>query len=173
MAIDLSETYGLIGLISPKIKAHFGVEISIDGLEETLRDIDTVLETDFDSLRELYKQCIAWADYLGETNAIISIYLDQFRNTQDVYKYLEFLTKKDVDRFMVLAPRYKIATRDKSLALSELKVKIDDMKYFLDRYTYLCSKLESYIKLLNYHSYRIKRLINASYQKYARMGDIT
>ena len=95
MAISLKSANILIQKIQPKLKDNYKIEISIDGLQEMVNELENVLDVDYDSLRQLNKESLLWYQYITDLSSILLVYQDRFKNTLDVYSYLSFFSKKD------------------------------------------------------------------------------
>ena len=172
MAISLKSANILIQKIQPKLKDNYKIEISIDGLQEMVNELENVLDVDYDSLRQLNKESLLWYQYITDLSSILLVYQDRFKNTLDVYSYLSFLSKKDKNNFMLMAPKYKIPTRNIEDAVVLLANKKSEMEIFVKDLNTLMKFLESYRRYMIFHYFRTSRLINHSYARYKNTEDI-
>lgn len=171
MAISLNMANILIGRTKDKLAENFNIVISLDGLQEMVDDLETVLDIDYETLRILNKEVLAWEVYLREVAGILLVFGDRFKNTKDVYDYLAFLSKKNKPEFLKLSPKYKIPSRNLEDAIMLLMNKKAEMDQFMKDITTLQKFIESFARYMRFHYYRTSRLIKHSYTSFKNAGE--
>lgn len=166
MAISLKQVVTLVDRTAEKLNRDFKFKINLDGLRDTADDLEYVLDVDYETLRELNKDCLYWYSYLSELNSLFGIFIDRYRNSYEVYEYLKFLSKKDKILFMKTAPKYKISTRDFDKSVIELDTKISELKGFIKDLNNIYKFIESFRRYMKFHYYRTSRLISKSYVRF-------
>lgn len=149
----------LIKATEDKLYKNFNFKINIDGLNDLFKEIDKVLEIDNDNLYRINKEILIWYSYISEIHALIEIYIDRFKNTLDVYSYLDALSKEDINEFSLIAPKYKINTRDTVAAVIELNQRKEEMNIFIKNLKGLNKVLLSYKNFLKSHYFKTNRLM--------------
>lgn len=171
MAISTKSFNALVDSTKDKLENNFNFSINIDGFDKLAEELDLVLDVDYDSLRQLNKETLFWYEYLSDLESMTEIYLDRFKNTLEIYTYLQFLTKKDKNEFLRLAPKYKISTRVFDDAVMELTKRKSDMELFVRNLKNIVKFLESYKRYTLFHYFRTSRLIRTSFKRFKNAGD--
>lgn len=145
--------------INNRLSSQYGVTINLGEVDAFMDDLRMVLDNDFDTLYELNHACSYWVVYLQDIMSLLSLYLDQFVNVLDVYNYLDSISTLDPDQFDIIAPKYKINTRNRPIAIKELESKMEDTNDYIKSLKLLISKIDSYIEFITANYYRTSKLM--------------
>lgn len=160
----------LIAATEDKLLKNFNFSLNLDGIDDVFKEIDKILEFDIENLQKLNKKILMWYSYLSEVQPLIEFFIDRFKNTIDVYDYLDFLSREDISLFSSIAPKYKINTRDTVSAMIELGEKRTEMTIYVRNLKAMNKILLSYINFFKSHHYKTNQLINKNGNRLIRAG---
>lgn len=149
----------LLEAVNRRLMTQYKVSIDFGSIEEFMDDLRMTLDNDVETLHELNHGCIVWMQYMQDIASMLSIYIDQYSNVLDIYDYLSSIANVDADQFDLVAPKYKISTTSRPVALQELDERIEDVTTFLKALRLLLARVESHISFLNTSYYRTSKLI--------------
>jgi TRAP-type C4-dicarboxylate transport system substrate-binding protein len=91
----------------------------------------------------------------------LEIALDKYKNINDIYDYLMFISINKTDEFTLVAPKYKIDTTDLPYAIKDLEQKQKVLKDFIKDIKTVMARLESYDQLVIAGYYKTSKNIRA------------
>lgn len=159
---NVHNTELLLEKINKKLEIDFHYSIDIDGFELFQLDLlDVVLESDIDALWEANKAAIIWHNHFVDANGLLEIALDRYKNMNDIYDYLMFLSINNTDEFTLVAPKYKIDTTNLPYAVKDLEQKQKALKDFIKDIKTVMARFESYDQLSIAGYYKTSKNIRA------------
>jgi hypothetical protein len=159
-AANIHNTNLLISNINSKLLTDFKYSLDISGFDDLVEQLfDETIEYDADLLRELNKSVIIWGAYFNDILSLLHISIEQYKNVQDIYDYLVDIAITNVDEFQLVAPKYKIDTRNLPLAIKEAEQKNSDSKEYVKKIKTIILRFESYEELMRSGYYKTSRLL--------------
>lgn len=152
----------IIDKVNERLLAQYNINIDLGEIDTFADDLRFVLDNDFETLYELNHACTVWMVYLQDIYSLLNMYLDQYVNVLDVYRYLDSISTTDPDQFDLIAPKYKIDTRSRPVAIKYLESKTEETNSFIKSLKLLISRVDSYIDFITSNYYRTSKLMLSS-----------
>ena len=159
--------------VNTVLKKDFDFTLNFKGYDDTIYDLETLIDEDLKEVFKLIKESNEWSNYFGEISNLISYYAEIYNIKKDVLIGLKDLNDNDIKYNLIgskasiypYLKRFKVESTTFSDIEIELNKKIEETSEICKDFKMLLGILEARVKYFEYLTYSLVSKYGKNFDK--------